>query len=319
MDENPALGRLAFEARKRGGCFTRRRALAEGVSKARLEHLLTTGAVTSVHPGRGVYRFGGAPDSWEARLHAACLLLGDDAVVSHRSAARLWRAPDFEETDALDLTVVGRERGFKLPDGITLHLTKWLPAAQVVRVGQHPRVTSATRTCRDLARYLGTDPLTNIVVDLHRRRLTSPADLAACHAELGRAWGAPTMRSVLGQLDENCLRAASRPEVALHLGIVADPRIPPHVLNHRVKLPTRTVVFDVAWPHLLAAAEVDSERYHGTGYDRRRDAARDHDTRAANWVVERVPVADLADMAAVLDRLAAFLAEAERSLPGRLA
>lgn len=93
---------------------------------------------------------------------------------------------------------------------------------------------------------------------------------------------------------------------------------PPHVLNYPVTLRRgRRVVFDVAWPDLLAATEVDSERYHGIDHDRRRDAARDEATHADGWVVERVSTAELGDMAGTLHRLCGFIAEARRTLGSR--
>lgn len=316
-EHRSALERLGYEARKRGGCFTRQQAYAEGVTAARFHHLTSTGVIVPVHPRRAVFRFAGTPTSWESDLHAGLLIASPAAVVSHRSAARLWGLQDFATTSAIDLSVRARKSRRHI-DGVTVHLTKWLPEDQVVKVGAVDRVTAVGRTIRDLARYLPHDRLLPVAVDACRRKLTDPEELVRCHLEMGRAWGLRTMESVLEMLDAGCLRAASVPELDLHVALIGDDRFPPHVLNHPVTLRSgRRVVFDVAWPDLLAAAEVDSERYHGIDYDRRRDAARDEATRADGWVVERVSTAELGDMAGTLDRLCGFIAEARRTLGSR--
>lgn len=312
-----ALERLGYEARKRGGCFTRRQPLSEGISPRRFDHLVASRTIVAVHAGRGIYRFAGTPASWESDLHAALLLAPPAAAVSHRSAARLWRLQDLDATTAIDLSHRSRKTRRSV-EGVTVHLTRWLPDAHVVRVGGYERVTVVARTIRDLARHLRKDKLFPMTVDACRRRLTDPESLARCHLEMGRAWGTRTMEAVLDSLDDECLRAASVPELDLHLALLGDDRFPPHVLNHSVTLGTgRRVVFDVAWPDLLASVEVDSERYHSIDYDRARDADRDAASRADGWLVERITTAELHDLAGVRDRLAAFVTQAQRSLEAR--
>ncbi|MBW3662850.1 MAG: type IV toxin-antitoxin system AbiEi family antitoxin domain-containing protein [Actinobacteria bacterium] len=224
-EHRSALERLGYEARKRGGCFTRQQAYAEGVIPARFHHLTSTGVIVPVHPGRAIFRFAGTPTTWESDLHAALLIASPAAVVSHRSAARLWGLEDFGVTTAIDLSLRAR-KSRRHVDGVTVHLTRWLPEAQVVKVGAVDRVTVAARTIRDLARYLPHDRLLPVAVDACRRKLTDPEELARCHLEMGRAWGARTMESVLEILDDDCLRAASVPELDLHVALIGDDRVP---------------------------------------------------------------------------------------------
>ena len=313
------LARLAYEARRRGGCFTRQQALVEGVTPNRLDHLVTTAAIVTVHPGRGVYRFAGAPATWESDLHAGALVMGPAAVVSHRSAARLWDLQRFGTTRAFEVLVAGR-KSRKAPADVRVHHTRWLPDDEVVKVGTHERVTSVTRTVRDLARYLDDDALLEVAVDAWRRGLTDPERLARCDAELVGAWGAARMRRVLEAMDSQCVRARSVPELRVHVLIVRDGRYPPHVLDHAVVLEGgRRVVFDLAWPELLAAVEVDSTRYHGTDYDQERDRERDAATAAGRWFVLRITTDDLERPAEVLAAIAAHLDRARQTLPARLA
>ena len=57
----------------------------------------------------GVYRVGGAPQTWHQDLMAACLAAGSDSRVSFRAAAALWELEGFSP-DVLEITVAGTHR-----------------------------------------------------------------------------------------------------------------------------------------------------------------------------------------------------------------
>jgi hypothetical protein len=77
----------------------------------------------------GVYRVGGAPDTWRQRLWVALLEAGDGAFVSHRSSSALFVVPGFppgivevSKPRALDHTIhagVLHESGLILPGHLT--------------------------------------------------------------------------------------------------------------------------------------------------------------------------------------------------------
>ncbi|MGZ4682813.1 MAG: type IV toxin-antitoxin system AbiEi family antitoxin domain-containing protein, partial [Acidimicrobiales bacterium] len=75
-------------ARVQHGLVTRRQLTRIGLTRAQIDHALTTRRLVQVH--RGVFRVGGAPITSELQLLAACLAGGPQAVASHAAAAWLW-------------------------------------------------------------------------------------------------------------------------------------------------------------------------------------------------------------------------------------
>lgn len=86
--------RVARIAAGQSGAFTRRAALAAGMTPGMVRHRLVTGRWRRL--ARGVYAIAGAPDTPEQRAIAACLASGPGAVLSHRSAGRVWGLPGCE-------------------------------------------------------------------------------------------------------------------------------------------------------------------------------------------------------------------------------
>ncbi len=83
------MDRLASAiAREQHGLVARRQLLAIGFSGRAVERRIERGVLHPVH--RGVYALGFRLRSKEARWMAAVLACGPDAVLSHRSAVRLW-------------------------------------------------------------------------------------------------------------------------------------------------------------------------------------------------------------------------------------
>src|SRR5947208_918797 len=69
------------------GVVTRQQAFDRGMTEDQVDHRLATGRLVRVHPT--VYRVAGAPVTARQRAMAACLWLGESAVVSHETAAAL--------------------------------------------------------------------------------------------------------------------------------------------------------------------------------------------------------------------------------------
>jgi predicted transcriptional regulator of viral defense system len=82
---NSALHRLASEQH---GILTRSQLLHAGVGPDTIKRWVKTGRLIRVH--RGVYALRHLPPSPHARTMAAVLACGPRAVLSHRSAARLY-------------------------------------------------------------------------------------------------------------------------------------------------------------------------------------------------------------------------------------
>src|ERR1700760_4952784 len=104
--KHPARSRAAWDlARRQHGVLTRRDLVGLGVSKMGDDHRVATGRLHLV--SRGVYAVGRPELTPPGRWMAAVLVCGDDAMLSHRSAAELWGI-GYEERGRIDVTV-GRE------------------------------------------------------------------------------------------------------------------------------------------------------------------------------------------------------------------
>ena len=94
--------RLARTARGQLGLFTNRQAIEAGYSARQLRHRVSVCELA--HVGQGVYGLAGHEPSWERTVLAAVLAVGDEAIVSHLTAARLLGFDGFGASFA-ELTV----------------------------------------------------------------------------------------------------------------------------------------------------------------------------------------------------------------------
>ncbi len=95
------LTTFAHVARGQYGLGTLRQARAAGMTNRQVECAVETGSLERVH--HEVVRFAAVPRSWEQAAMAACLAAGPGAVLSHRSAARLWGTLDADARDGIEL------------------------------------------------------------------------------------------------------------------------------------------------------------------------------------------------------------------------
>jgi predicted transcriptional regulator of viral defense system len=133
------------------GRFTLTQALASGMNRTTLYRRTRLGRYALEHSG--VFRFAGLPESWEGSVLAACLAAGQDAVASHRSAARLWGLTDHSD-DTVEITVPD-PRHPRLRT-VTIHRATDLRAENTTIRRRIP-VTNPLRTMVDLAAVLPPD------------------------------------------------------------------------------------------------------------------------------------------------------------------
>jgi predicted transcriptional regulator of viral defense system len=136
--------RLAELAGKQSGVVSRVQLESLGVSDSALSRWVQAQRLHRIH--RGVYALGHSALSLDARLVAALLYAGDEAVFSHTTAAWIWRLIE-AEPKRIHLTVSGRRSS--LPD-VRVHRSRG------IEVVEHRgfRVTSVARTLVDLGAML---------------------------------------------------------------------------------------------------------------------------------------------------------------------
>ncbi len=125
-----------------------------GLSREAIGRRVRSGRLHRVF--RGVYAVGHAKLSNEGRWMAAVLACGDGAVLSHRSAAELWRLLP-PRTGSVDVLVPGTS-GRKQRPGIRLHRSTLLTQPDLTRRAAIP-VTTPARTLLDLRRRASPDEL----------------------------------------------------------------------------------------------------------------------------------------------------------------
>jgi very-short-patch-repair endonuclease len=224
------------------------------------------GILRPVH--HGVYLFGAAPLLPGARELAAVLASGDSALVSHRSAAALWRIAAPAEDDVVDITVVGSRR--RPRDGIVVHRTPAIDPADRALLRGIP-ITSPARTVLDFAAGASSDELERGIAEAYALRLTTEAELkrtiernphragvAALKAELRRE-GGPAWTRLEGERRMKLL--------------IRQAQLPAPLANIKVA----GYKADFLWPAERLIVEVDGYQFHGHRQaferDRRRDAA----------------------------------------------
>src|SRR4051812_25574360 len=84
---------IAAIASRQYGLITPRQARTEGVKQYHLQQRLNSGQLLTVR--RGVVRVAGAPACWEQSALAAALAGGEDTLLSHEAAGRIWGARRF--------------------------------------------------------------------------------------------------------------------------------------------------------------------------------------------------------------------------------
>jgi very-short-patch-repair endonuclease len=198
---------------------------------------------------------------------AAVLACGAGAVLSHRSAAALWKLVRWR--GPFDVTARSHHR---LP-GVIVHRSRTLAETDITRHYGIP-VTTPARTMLDLADVLDSASLTRAVNDARVRRLLS---LDVLHERIARAPGRATTR-LPRRLDgptRSSFEDAFLAFISRH-GLPR-PEVDQIVAGYEV---------DMLWRRRRLIAELDGRDYHEHAFERDRD--RDADLLAAGLRVVRV-------------------------------
>ena len=184
-----ALGRLAGCQR---GIVTRAQLLNAGLSASSIDKRVKDGWLNRLH--RGVYRVGPVAAPGAAEM-AAVLACGEGAVLSHRSAAGLWKLLPYPAGNPpLEVTVPARQAR-KRP-GIRVHRTDRVAVDETTRL-DGIAITTPVRTVLDLAAGARMRDLEQALAQVERRRLAGAPTLAAILARYPRRPGAAALRALL--------------------------------------------------------------------------------------------------------------------------
>lgn len=195
---------------------------------------------------------------------AAVLACGDDAAISHRSAAALWDVGR-ETRGRIDVSV-RRSTKVQRP-GLRVRRRPTLRPKDIVSQGGIP-VTSPVRTLIDLATELGSIAVERAVNEADKRDLIDPETL---RAQLDAYAGEPGVRLLRHVLDKRTFRLSDSDLEIRFRRIAAGAGLPTPLTKQRVN----GFEVDFYWPDLGLVVETDGLRYHRTPSAQSRDAERD--------------------------------------------
>lgn len=230
---------------------------------------------------------------------AAVLACGAEAVLSHRSAAALWRLRP-SSRGGIEVT---RPRKFRGRPGITVHCSPLLPD-EVTEVDGIP-VTTVPRTILDLAAVTSKRQVELAFNEVEVRRLTDPLSIPDLLDRYPKRQGTAVLRSILG--DQAALSGRTRNDFEERFAqLVDDHGIPRPRFNADLAIRGRFFEVDCLWEQAKLIVELDGREAHGTRRAFETDRERDRLLLADGWGVVRVTWRQLdagADVAADLRRL----------------
>ncbi len=252
-----------------------------------------------LHPfmGAGAYLVGHPDPPPLAREHAALLLGGDRSVLSHQTAAALWRLLPEQPGAPIHLILKAQRRS-------NVHLKfhrATLLRREVRTLHGDLRLTSPARTIADLAPHLPEEDLERIVADAIRRKLTTERELGR-YATTGRR-GMTKLRAIL-QLDGGAQWTRSHAEQEF-LELVRGAGLPSPRMNRRLDGKGR----DAVWEDERVIAEIDGWAWHGVDpIAFEADRSRGTGSASRGWLplsfsfkrIRDQPLAVTAELAAVL-------------------
>lgn len=236
------------------------------------------GQLHRVH--RGVYAVGTGVLTLRGELTAAVLACGDDAVLSHRSAAAWWGMLAWEGGGA---EVIVRRGGGRRLDGIRPRWSRSLAERDVWR-RDHVRVTSPARTALDLAADMTPKALRRMVRQALAERRVSIRRLNDVLRRAPRHPGAPALRTVVG--DGHVPTKSDLEDLALDLLQAAGIDRPE--VNPVLQLDARDIRPDLLFREQRLVIELDSRRWHHDPLTQQDDADKQAILEAHGYRVLRI-------------------------------
>lgn len=277
------------------GLITYQQALEVGLSPAAVRTRADSGRWRRV--GRGVYRIGGAPVTWQQRAMAIHLGAPAGNAASHLTAVAL-AGLDVAPPPIPHITVL-RGRSLRYP-GAVVHSARLPPAELTVLQGVP--ATSVGRSLIDCAALLGPNRLQRLVDEALHRRLVDTDQITACWDTARRAPGRAgevRLREVLEPW-AGPIQPGSPAEVRLRRQVVAwgfpEPEIQIPVGDETDEV---LGLVDVGWRPERIGIEYDSAEFHGPSRWRH-DEERHRGIERQGWVLLRADKLDLQPGAARL-------------------
>lgn len=201
---------------------------------------------------------------------AAVLACGDGAVLSHSSAAALWRI-GIEQRGLVELSLPSQSHR-KVP-GLRIHRRPFLRPRDVTAEYGIP-VTTPVQTLIDMTLRLDRAGVERMINEADKYNLTHPPELRAALDERSGERGAARLRHIL---DRRTFRLTKEELERRFLPLVREAGLSVPLTGQWVN----EFEVDFFWPDLGLVVETDGLRYHRTPAEQARDRLRDQAHTAA--------------------------------------
>lgn len=265
-------------AQRQHGVVGRKQLLALGMGRRAIVGRLQRGQLHELH--RGVYVVGARRISRRGRWMAAVLACGDAAVLSHRSAGRLWRLlpPAAESIDVTCPSAQIARRGI-VGHRSTIAEDEWLTEDGIP-------VTAPFRTVFDLAAVLKKRALERAWHEAGVRELRAKVSLPMLLERYPGRRGVRNLRALLESSEPETFTRNDFEEAFLVL-VDAHGLLRPR-MNADLAVRGRFFEIDCLWERERVALELDSRGVHGTPKRFESDRQRDRILVAEGWRTMRV-------------------------------
>jgi predicted transcriptional regulator of viral defense system len=274
---------IAALAWRQYGIVTRQQLRDLGLSDGEITYRVEIGRLRVIH--KGVYAVGHERLAAEARWLAAVYAGGEDAALSHRSAARLWGLLPWE--GRVEVTTAKNRRRHA-----GLHFVR--ASVESFERTEHRAipVTTVARTLLDL----GTVDARRVPKALEQADVLQLLDVRQLQRlvdEHPRRPGTRAIRAALAAAAD--WRGITRSELEQRFrDVVANAGLPAPATNCSLDLGLAFIEADAVWHDARLIVELDGYAYHRTAAAFERDRERDRAAVAAGWRVVRITWRQLA-------------------------
>lgn len=247
---------------------SRRQLLALGFTPDGIKHRIAIGRLHQVR--RGVYAVGRPSLTQHGRWMTAVLACGEGAVLSHSSAAALWRM-GFEKDSIIELSLPSPSD--RRRSGLEIHRRPSLQRRDTTTRHGIP-TTTPVQTLIDLALRLDRRGVERAINEADKYDLVHPPDLRkALESRVGEP-GAARLRHIL---DRRTFRLTKEELERRFLPLARKAGLPVPLTGQWIN----DFEVDFYWPDLGLVVETDGLRYHRTPAEQARDRLRDQAHTAA--------------------------------------
>ena len=256
------ISREAWDlVRRQHGVVSRKQLLELGLTAKAVRHRVRSGRLYPIRVG--VYAVGRRQISREGRWMAAVLVCGKGAMLSHRSAAALWRFG--EETPGVIDISIARHSTLRR-SGLRIHDRAGIWSRDITSRLGIP-LTGPVKTFLDLATVAGPKTVERAINEADKLDVI---DADSLRKALDHRAGDRGVRPLREILDEHTFRLSDDELERLFRPLAAAAGLPVPL----TKVKVNKFEVDFFWPDLGLVVETDGWRYHRTPSAQTRDALR---------------------------------------------